>query len=269
MENLTQTLSWEIETKEIQIPGKKGKGPVALLRSDDHSLLSIRTDRYHPVYNADLLILKERILNTGAFSFKGFQVFQNGKRILAFFENRRELQLCGQDVKDYLIIGNSNDASSKFFIGTSNYMYRCENQFSDKIRTFERRHDVPFDPYLIDIDELIYSYDKGRRKLYRKMEQLSTIQIDRDLPRRLALQLLEIQLSDSNEFTYPKKKQLNILLDCMQTEMQDLGPTLWGVFNGVTRYTSNHLNGNPGFGIVNGLGEKMNREAMRILSSTL
>jgi hypothetical protein len=33
----------------------------------------------------------------------------------------------------------------------------------------------------------------------------------------------------------------------------------------VTRYPSNHLKGNPGFGVVNGLGEKMNREAMGIL----
>ena len=269
MENLKQSLNWEIKLKEIQIPGKKGKNPIALLRSDDDSLLSIRTERYHPVYNSDLMILKERVRRTRAFIFKGFQEFQNGKRILAFFENHRELKLCGQDVKDYLIIGNSNDASSKFFIGTSNYMYRCENQFSAKIRTFERRHDVPFNPNLIDIEELFISYEMGRRNLYQQMERMSHVRVDRTLPRRLALQLLDIHHSDHIECIFPKNKQLDLLISCMENEMDALGPTLWGVFNGVTRYTSNHLNGNPGFGIVNGLGEKMNREAKSFLMKSI
>ncbi len=55
------------------------------------------------------------------------------------------------------------------------------------------------------------------------------------------------------------------LLYCIETEILDLGPTLWGVFNGVTRYTSNHLKGKQGFGVVNGLGERMNREALNLL----
>lgn len=62
-------------------------------------------------------------------------------------------------------------------------------------------------------------------------------------------------------------KQTLLLLDCIEREILDLGPTLWGVFNGVTRYTSNHLKGTQGFGVVNGLGEKMNREALGFITN--
>ncbi len=61
-------------------------------------------------------------------------------------------------------------------------------------------------------------------------------------------------------------KQTILFLKCIEEEILDLGPTLWGVFNGVTRYTSNHLKGKPGFGVVNGKGEEMNRKAMELIT---
>ena len=91
---------------------------------------------------------------------------------MAFFENRGQFKLCGQDVKDFLIIGNSHDTSSKLFVGTSNYMYRCENQFSSKIRNIEWKHTKVFDIDFLNIHDIIHSYEDGRRELYEKMARL-------------------------------------------------------------------------------------------------
>ena len=266
---MTETLTWEIEAQPIHIPGQRELAQKALVRSDNGKLLGIRSKHYYPVFNRDLEAIKERILRTNAFDFKGYQEFQGGKRILSFYENKQKnLQICGENVKDYLIVGNSNDASSKLFVGTSNFMFRCENQFSEKIRAYERRHDRPFNINEIRIDRLIQSYEIGRRNLYRKMERLKKAEANIELIQQLALQLMgTIEQTDRLEKAIPKKrKQTLLLLDCIETEIKDLGPNLWGVFNGVTRYTSNYLKGNPGFGVVNGLGEKMNREAMEFLN---
>ena len=153
---LKKDLSWEIEVLPVQIKGQTKVLNKALVRSDDQKLIGIRSRYYKPVFNKDLEAIKEKILNTGGFSFKGYEEFKRGKRILAFFENKKKYKLCGERVEDYLIIGNSNDGSSKLFIGTSNYMYRCENMFSSKIRAFERRHDRTF-----DIDAIDPSYAPG------------------------------------------------------------------------------------------------------------
>ena len=132
---MTARLLWEVECKPIYVPGQENIASKALVRSDNEKLLGIRSNQYYPVFNSDMELIKERVLEHRQFSFKGYEEFQNGKRILAFFENTRDFKLCGEKVKDYLIIGNSHDATSKLFIGTSNFMFRCENQFSEKIRS--------------------------------------------------------------------------------------------------------------------------------------
>lgn len=273
MKELAQKLNWDVEIQSIQIPGREESNRYALLRSDDKSLIGIRSDRYHPVYNSDMELIKERVLETEGFSFKGYEEFQNGKRILAFFENKRkDLQLCGQDVKDYLIIGNSHDTSSKLFVGTSNFMYRCENQFTEKIRTIEHKHNRIFDIDKLQINEIIQTYELGRRNLYGKMERLKQTEANMGLIQHLAITLLgSEQKNDRLEVNQSLKNNERTiqLLHCIETEILDLGPTLWGVFNGVTRYTSNHLKGKQGFGVVNGLGERMNREALNLLNQNI
>lgn len=268
MNQMTEHLAWEVQIEELVLPGNRKTDRFALTRSDTGEFLSIRSDRYHPVFNKDLELIRERLVESSGFSFKGYQEFQNGKRILAFYENPSEnLQICGQEVKDYLIIGNSHDTSSKLFVGTSNYMFRCENQFSQKIRAFERRHDQPFNIDEISINAILSNYEYGRRKLYQHMESLSQRPANSNLIDQLINQLLgRLDSTDRLEQAYPKEtEKTQLLRDCIYREIEDLGMNRWALLNGVTRYTSNHLKGNPGFGIVNGIGERLNREAIKVL----
>jgi hypothetical protein len=80
------------------------------------------------------------------------------------------------------------------------------------------------------------------------------------LPEKQTDKLENIQPPINNE----RYKQL---IQCIEIETNELGPTMWGLFNGVTRYTSNHINGKQGFGVVNGIGEKINRKALKIIRS--
>ena len=267
---LKKELRWEIEVLPVQIKGRTEVVNKALVRSDDHKLLGIRSKYYHPVFNRDLEAIKKKILSTGGFNFMGYEEFKRGKRILSFFENKKNnLRICGESVKDYLIIGNSNDGSSKLFIGTSNYMERCENQFSMKIRAFERRHDHRFNIKDIRIVEILETYENGRQDLYYKMEKLQSTPASMEMVRSLGFKLLYPNFQkDLRESLNPnEEEQMSLLFLCVESEIKDLGLNLWGIFNGVTRYTSNHLNGNSGFGIVNGRGERINREAMKFLMS--
>ena len=178
---LKKDLSWEIEVLPVQIKGQTTILNKALVRSDDQKLIGIRSRYYKPVFNRDLEAIKEKILRTGGFRFKGYEEFKRGKRILAFFENKKKYTLCGERVADYLIIGNSNDGSSKLLIGTSNYMYRCENMFSSKIRAFQMRHNQTFDIDAINIEEILDTYENGRQNLYRNMERLESTPATMDL----------------------------------------------------------------------------------------
>ena len=76
-----------------------------------------------------------------------------------------------------------------------------------------------------------------------------------------------VHKENKEKLTRQEEKQLILFYDCLKREVSELGFNLWGILNGVTRYTSNHLTGNKGFGVVNGRGERLNRQAMNYLMS--
>ena len=96
---MKKELGWEVKVLPVQIKGKSDVLNKALVRSDDESLIGIRGKYYHPVFNKDLELLKKKILKSGHFNFKGYEEFQNGKRILAFFENRSKFSQKMKSVK--------------------------------------------------------------------------------------------------------------------------------------------------------------------------
>lgn len=262
---LKTKLTWEVEKREIECAGNRINDKVALIRSDTNEILGIRSTNYHPFFNRDLQTLVEKVNDYRGFEFEGYQEFGNGRRILAFFRNtRKDLCLCEQPVKDYLIIGNSHDASSKLFVGTSSFMFRCENQFSEKIRSFERKHTSAVSIEEIQIGQIINSYEQGRAALYARMEKLQMIQIDRKTIDSLLHKLLETEIEICDNTSVIRIKNTNRsrkFREAIHDEMHDLGQTLWGLFNGVTRFTSSEING--AFGNTGGTAEKMNREAMK------
>ena len=109
----------------------------------------------------------------------------------------------------------------------------------------------------------------GRQDLYRNMERLEATPAKMDLMNSLGPILLNPNLHKENKekLTCQEEKQLILFYDCLKREVGELGFNLWGILNGVTRYTSNHLTGNKGFGVVNGRGERLNRQAMKYLMS--
>jgi hypothetical protein len=121
----------------------------------------------------------------------------------------------------------------------------------------------------IDIEEILDTYENGRQDLYRNMERLESTPATMDLMNSLGPILLNPNLHKENKekLTRQEEKQLILFYDCLKREVGELGFNLWGVLNGVTRYTSNHLTGNKGFGVVNGRGERLNRQAMKYLMS--
>ena len=83
MNDLTQHLNWEVEQKQLLLPDSRLSTSYALTRSDNGRILSVRSERYHPVYNRDMESIRQRITERSGLQFKGYQEFQYGKRLMA------------------------------------------------------------------------------------------------------------------------------------------------------------------------------------------
>ena len=260
---LNQTLTWEVEQQQLQIDNGDIKGKFALRRTDTGEILNICSNRYRPFYNSDLLHLIDKIENSSSFKLEGFEEFGKGKRILAFLKNDQTGILGGQEVKDFLIIGNSHNSSSKVFAGMSNFMFRCENQFSGDLYSLRAKHVTGFVADKIDPKIILNNYHQNRNQLDVQVKEMMNTKLDWEEVIRIVDRLIDEAepIVLKNELNSKNSKRRHEILDSIHREMDDLGRTAWGFYNGITYYTSNKLKGKSGFGITNGLGERFNRLA--------
>ena len=260
MKELASKINWEVNQKPVKITGLQHEELKALYRSDNSELLSIRSPKYHTFTNADLMKLVKRLGNAGRFTVEGYAEFLGGKRILAYLRNTEAgLQITGLPVKEYLLIGNSHDASSKIFIGTANTLIRCNNQFSKKLRVFEINHTRSLEFTDDELQQFLQTYEAGRAKLYTQLEKLKRIKVTEQEIEALLNRLLK-EVESEHKSALPESGQL--LKQAINRETIELGMNAWGLLNGVTWYTSHDLkNAQTTIGNVTGRAAELNRQA--------
>ena len=126
---------------------------------------------YTPTSNERFLEVTERLHELTGFPIQHRYDVDGGKKTLAFLTCTEPIQVCGYDFSDYLMIGNSHDGSTGFFMGNSNVMARCKNRFSKKFRQLQVNHTKSAN---LKIDELVNYFDsfmQQRQKLFTEMER--------------------------------------------------------------------------------------------------
>ena len=266
-ESLKMEIGWDVNREELLTMRGEKSNRFALSRTDNGEILSVCSSMYEPFYNADLINLVERIESVSDFQCVGFEQFQKGKRILAFLKDHRPVPLLNDRAEHYLIIGNSHDQSSKIFMGLSNYMFRCENQFSRELYNLRIKHTRRLSMTDEDIRQMLNKYDQGKMEQIYLSNELSKRSVGQDdihvflkfmFPDPIVKEKLSIQ---EHESLRRSKKRRREMMESIQLEMKDLGHNAWGLFNGVTFYTSNRMRGNAGFGNTNGTAQQLNARA--------
>jgi hypothetical protein len=266
-ESLKMEIDWEVNREELTIRGAK-TNRFALTRTDTGEILSVCSGIYEPFYNKDLIQLVERIESQSNFTCIGFEQFQKGKRILAFLKDNKSTRLVNDASEHYLIIGNSHDQSSKIFLGLSNFMFRCENQFSRELYDLRIKHTHRLDLTDRDISELIFNYEAGKKKQLYLSSRLSKWEVsEEEIQEFLKFMypdppVTKEKVQKDHESLERSRNRRREMMESIHREMKDLGRNAWGMFNGVTFHTSNRMrNRNAGFGNTNGTAQQLNARA--------
>ena len=141
VENQTESpLSWDIIEKPIYSNNQPVRGYKAVFRNDNGQLLNVTKSSYTPTRNERFLEVVDRMSTITGFPIKCHDEFEGGKKVLAFLECNEPIKVQGYDFQDFMLIGNSHDSSTGFFIGNSNKMIRCSNRFSKMFRQLQVSH---------------------------------------------------------------------------------------------------------------------------------
>lgn len=290
MKKLATTFGWEVQERELILGGVIGSDIQDMSMSDipsykaivngaTNEVLNIPKQGYTPLQNSKLEEAAHMMAKASNGTIEGFETFKGGRKVLAFVKAEHFTgKINGNEINDYIVIGNSHDGSSSIFIGTSTTLLRCANQFSSIQRDFSIRHSGEI---AIKFDEAIQHYKRyysQKEVMYKNFEDMSKVKIDKGLITSLTDRLFDVDrkllVKEGNDISSRKQNQLDGFKGSLEKEMTDLGSNLWGFFNAVTHYTT-HVKGgeftdkNNSFGNVVGSNANFNKKASKIIMNQM
>ena len=257
---LEQTLDWEVQEKPVfdqngnEIPNYK-----QLVNSKTQTTIQICKDSYTPTRNERLQSICEKLTQNSSFELQGFATYKNGSKVMAYLQNENPKNFGSLPAKDYLLVGNSHDGSTSFFTGFTNYIYQCQNMFSAVNQQHRIRHTLNHEQELQALEQTYDLYYNHLTGVYEIADRLTDVPINDEIQGRFMQKVLD--LPPKHEWSTRRENIVNQVVTSILEETSALGNNLFGLFNGITHYTSNILNqrkpvfGNP-FNLANTLNQR-------------
>ena len=266
-EPLTKELDWDIELQPVQVESRILPNHQALVRNDNGEVLSVTKKSYHPATNEKFLEVISRLHEFTGFAVEGYSVFQGGRKVLAFLKNQEKMRIGDFDSENYMVVGNSFDCSSGFFTGMSNVVIRCTNQFSQMNVNHNIRHNQQITAKL---DELVLFYESfmtQQIEMKATFDKMNKVDVSASFINEFVNNVLNIKGEDVSTM---KENHRKSLMESIGNEMDVMGNNAYGLFNGLTHYTT-HVVKSSGKTFGNSLGHsyRLNERGYEILTNLI
>ena len=257
------SLNWEVKTEPIIINEINADGWKALTRSDNHKILNICKKSYTPLSNGMFKDTINELSEFSTFPVEKIMEFKGGKVILAFLKNKERLKIANWEADDYLVVGNTHDSSYGFFSGTSSLLIRCMNAFGSISRMDTIYHTKSI---ISRVDNLVLyykNYTDERDKMKESFEKWGNIRVTAEVINKFPEMLLDATEKSSTK----KMNQVGLLSASIAREIADIGDNYFGLFNGVTHYTTHVREKESNItGSIIGSNAKMNKKAFDLVT---
>lgn len=238
-------LNWEVREEgiksinsDILIPKSK-----VIIREDNNIPLGIHGEGYHPYQNHELLELLYKISNKTGLDYHSGGFFGNGEKV--WFQLKGDDLRIGTDKVEGFISGfNSFDGSTSLAFGNANLTVSCQNSFWMGLKEVQTkvRHssnmEIRIDLILKRIDQLV----EEEKETFRKIKRMTEVEMDEKVKELVIQKLFDIKFEDKlDDLSTYKQNRINEFKLDLDREISDKGENMWGLFSGVTRYTTHSM----------------------------
>jgi len=263
MDSMKKSIDWDIEKRPLidaasgnPIPGwnriaKNTPSNIVVGKDEDGNEQAIQglptfhiaKDSYNPPTTEEFQEHYHKLAEITGFEPHGFQEWRNGMRIFGYLKNTKDkFDIDGHQIDDYLLVGVGYGGNTSFFVGSVNELLRCENQFGLINRTWKIRNSKGRQ---LKTEELLKGFEehlKIRDNMFETFRRFKKVKIDHDLIVATKRRLIEMEKEEKvADLKTVRKGQYTDLTAAIAGETADLGQNLWGLFNGVTKFTTHTL----------------------------
>jgi hypothetical protein len=243
-------LNWNVKTEKVTTEsGITLDGYSALVREDTNVPLSVRSESYYPYQNYDLVELLDRVSGLTGLSIHKGGFFGEGQKVFIQLKSNN-LRIGNDRVEGYLTGINSFDGTTSLAFGPSNITISCQNKFFAAFREMQSkvRHTKNM---VVKIDEICKRLEgvlDEEKIVFDNILKLSETRFDDIIKDRVTRELFginkDVDLKDMEAISGVTRNKLSRFYVDLNGELQGKGDNLWGLFSGITKYTTHSLTKN-------------------------
>lgn len=237
-------LNWKAESVRIQTrSGISIPDRIALVKSGTDKILGIHTTGYVPYQNDELLDLLFKIGNSTGLDIHTGGSFKDGE--LVWFQLKSDDMRIGNDtIKGYISGFNSFNGKSSLAFGNSNLTVSCMNTFwkGYSMTDTKLRHSISMKPRIEEILRKIDILLEEEKNTFKEIQKLTEIRMSPEVKQLVLQTLFDLENQERvGEISTNKKNKIERFENDLITEINSKGDNLWGLFSGVTRYTTHSM----------------------------
>ena len=244
-------LRWEVSKQELLLPSGDPTGFYGIVREDNNKVFATCKDGYVPFQNSELAELLIRISEKTGYSIHSGGMFNGGGKVYLQLNTGNEITNLGKNgtsVKGFVTGINGHDGTTALKWGAVNFTVCCRNTFAMAQRELQQsaKHTQSIhDKVEASVRQVLGIADQ-ERSIFDQFIRLSEVPVSRDNIAKIVRQVTDVDITLTNSQASQKYSTYAVnrsgeLLDSIASEMQAKGDTLWGLFSGVTHYTSHKL----------------------------
>lgn len=241
-------LNWTVRTENVVTESGIILPNIAIVREDTNQAIGLHSPGYVPYQNSQLIELMDRVTTLTGLELKKGGSFKDGARVYVQLKSN-DLKLGNDRIEGFVTGINSFDGSTSLGFGPSNVTISCMNTFFAAYKGLTKvRHtksmEIRIDQICRDIDKVL----EEEKQIFRKIEHMADTSIftnDYDeLMNMVSRKLFNIAKEVSVEdYSTVVKNRIQTLTNDMKGEIDDKGMNMWGLFSGITKYTTHSLKG--------------------------
>ena len=240
-------LNWKVRTEGLQtssgiiIPDKIG-----IVREDDSTILGIHSNGYVPYQNDQMMELLFKVSQqTGLDVHKG-GLFGGGRKVYVQLKSN-DLTLGTDRIEGYVTGINSFDGSTSLSFGPSSKTISCQNTFFGVYKDLDSkvRHTKNMELKIDDICRQIEGVVQEETNVFGSIVKMSETRFDDVIKDRVIKSLFNIDrnvdIKDVDSLSTVTQNKLSRFYIDLNGEIQEKGDNIWGLFSGVTKYTTHSM----------------------------
>jgi phage/plasmid-like protein (TIGR03299 family) len=243
-------LRWNVAKAPLILPTGEDTGFFGIVREDTRKTFATCKDSYVPYQNSELAELLLRISEKTGYSVHSGGQFNGGGKVYIQLATGNEIKDLGENrtkVQGFATGINSHDGTTALKWGSVNFTICCRNTFASAQRTLQNsaKHTNSIHNRVEESIRTINGIAKVEQTIFEQFIRLATIPATKENIATIVNNATGVNLNASasereNYSTYSLNRA-GELTDSISQEMRSKGATLWGLFSGVTHYTSHKL----------------------------